>query len=398
MSSVKGTDMELKDTWEIQSNMSQYNLQRICEEIEAGNNEVGGINLKPYYQRDYKFTRKDESLLIESLLGGIPIPIIYLASDTRKVPHISNVIDGQHRLMAVYRFMNNKFKLTGLKKYGFLNDLFFRDLDISIQNKLKYQISLNLQFVHIQNNPELELEIFTRYNQGTNPLTKQEIRNVVYDFFFNKWLNKYIKETLLISNLSSQIFNIMVKRFKDKSIHQELYVFFGIFKNLDFKGYSKIEKTDIEEGINKDYYSSPEYVIEFMSYARNLNELESRILINECRCFLELFIDVLSKVYIQTGVEYPLSKEIYETVKIRNHKAQTSIMMILTSVIYWVLKEKKYDFTNKKISLLIKESIKKGMLRSRFPTTTSSTTEPSLVIETIKFIKNQIEECMQVDI
>ncbi|MBH7818011.1 DUF262 domain-containing protein, partial [Clostridioides difficile] len=86
-------DDSLIKNWEIKSNTSDYNLDRIKYEIELGNECKGGINLKPFYQREYKFTRKDESLLIESLLGGIPIPVIYLASDTSKVPHISNVID-----------------------------------------------------------------------------------------------------------------------------------------------------------------------------------------------------------------------------------------------------------------------------------------------------------------
>jgi hypothetical protein len=87
--------LELIKNWAVKSNTSDYNLDRIKYEIDLGNNDTGGINLKPFYQRDYKFTKKDESLLIESLLGGIPIPVIYLASDTSKIPHISNVIDGR---------------------------------------------------------------------------------------------------------------------------------------------------------------------------------------------------------------------------------------------------------------------------------------------------------------
>src|SRR6056297_362998 len=108
-------DVKLKE-WEVLSNTSSLNLKTVCMEIDNADKNEGGINLKPFYQREYKFTRKDESLLIESLLAGIPVPTIYLASDTSKVPHISNVIDGQHRLMAVYRFIKNKFSLTGLEK------------------------------------------------------------------------------------------------------------------------------------------------------------------------------------------------------------------------------------------------------------------------------------------
>lgn len=391
---ITGLEEQLKNIWEIQSNTSQYNLQRVCDEIDDGNKDSGGINLKPFYQREYKFTRKDESLLIESLLGGIPIPTIYLASDTTKVPHISNVIDGQHRLMAIHRFFNNKFKLTGLDKYSMLNDNLFSELDTSLQNKLKFQISLTLQFIHVQNNPELELEIFTRYNQGTNPLTKQEIRNVVYDSTFNTWLGTYITENIKKSKNKSQIFNLIKKRYSDKTIHQELYVFFGIFKNIISPKYSGAHKTNVNLGINRDYYSSPDYVIEFMNYTRNLNIEESENLINECKDFLELFIDILNKIYLETGVEYPLSKEIYDVVKRRNQKVQTSILMILTSVIHWVSTQE-LDLSNKAIVSSIKTSIKNGIQSSQFPKTTSSTTEPSLVIDTIESILNELSEIVK---
>lgn len=388
----KETDLALKNIWEISSNTTQLNLKTICNEIDLGNRNEGGINLKPFYQREYKFTRKDESLLIESLLGGIPIPIIYLASDTTKIPHVSNVIDGQHRLMAIYRFIKNKFRLTGLKKYSLLNNKLFSDLNPSIQNKLLYQISLTLQSIHVQNNPELELEIFTRYNQGTNPLTPQEIRNVVYDSNFNTWLGKYIDETLkLDKERGENIFNIIKKRYGNKSIHQELYVFFGIFKNIISKGYSKKEKNNIENGINKDYYSSTDYVAEFMAYARDCSEFESNILIKECKEYLELFIDTLDKIYLKNGIEYPLSKEIYETITKRNQKAQTSILMILTSVIYWINFDLKINLNDSKNTQILKQSIEDGFKKSQFPVTTSSTTEPTLVINTINSIKSEIK-------
>lgn len=185
MSENKITDEMLKNIWKINSNVVQYNLKTIIDEIELGNKKQGGINLKPYYQREYKFTQKQESLLIESLILGIPIPTIYLASDTSKIPNVSNVIDGQHRLMAVYRFLKNQFKLTGLNKYTILNGKTFSELDINIQNKLLYQTSMTLQFIHVQNDPELELEIFIRYNKTSNPLSEQEIKKIISDYKTN---------------------------------------------------------------------------------------------------------------------------------------------------------------------------------------------------------------------
>ena len=64
----KSLDDQLKDQLKVQSNTTSLNLQTICHEIDLGKAEKGGIKLKPFYQRDYKFTKKDESFLIESLI------------------------------------------------------------------------------------------------------------------------------------------------------------------------------------------------------------------------------------------------------------------------------------------------------------------------------------------
>lgn len=391
-------DVSLIKNWEVNSNTSDYNLDRIRYEINLGNKNSGGINLKPFYQREYKFTKKDESLLIESLLGGIPIPVIYLASDTSRIPHISNVIDGQHRLMAVYRFLNNEFALTGLKKFIQLDGLYFGQLHPTIQNKLLYQISLTLEFIHVQDDPELELEIFTRYNQGTNPLTPQEIRHVVFNSHFNDWLVSKLNEWKELKYVK-EIFNFSSTRFGDKSIHQEFYVLLGIYKNLASPNYSinytKNKKDHvIKSGINQDYYSSTSYVTEFMSYARKLDKIESQSLISECELFMNKFISFLKDAFYDTGLLYPLSKEIYQSEKTRNYKMQTSILMILTSVFYWIT-ENKIMYHNALEKNEIKSVISKGFNKSEFPTTTSSTTEPKFLVRTISTIINEIEQDLQ---
>lgn len=394
-------DVALREKWEVSSNTSSFTLQSVVDQIRNGNEKKGGINLRPFYQREYKFTRKDESLLIESLLGGIPIPVIYMASDTTKIPHVTNVIDGQHRLMAVYRYIENKFKLTGLQKYEELNGLYFRELHPTIQNKLKYQISLSFQLIHTQDDPELEIEIFTRYNQGSNPLTKQEIRHVVFDSIFNSWMIKLI-DGFEKNETTKKIFNINTKRKSDKATHQEIYVLFGIFLNLKNSNYSfsersalaekknkKINPYKIKNGINQEFFSSTLYVDEFMRYARGLGEEESRILIESCKGYIDNFVRFLKIVYIDSGVNFPLSKEIYGPVLRKNHKMQTSILMIMTTVFYKIT-ELKIPFDDDEDKNIIRNKIARGFNNSRFAEVITSTTEPSFLNETIEIIMKSI--------
>ena len=162
------------DKWKVMSTSDKKTLKTVCDEIDSALKGESGIRLDPEYQRDYKFTQKDESMLIESILMGIPLPIIYLSSDTRSVPHVANIIDGQHRLRALYRYLKNEFCLKG----------------VEFQNQLLFQSSLTFKNIHVQDNAELEMEIFKRYNIGTHPLSQQEIRHAVYRSEFNIWLNR----------------------------------------------------------------------------------------------------------------------------------------------------------------------------------------------------------------
>ena len=86
----------------------------------------GEIIPDPEWQRGYIWKSKDEELLIDSILRGIPIPKFYLTQDfdSRKKTNVHNVIDGQQRLKAIYRFLTNKSPVKIDNK-----EYYFKDLD-----------------------------------------------------------------------------------------------------------------------------------------------------------------------------------------------------------------------------------------------------------------------------
>ncbi len=362
-------------SWVVHSNTSNMNIDTICKYIDMGDKEEGGIRLKPFYQRDYKFTRKDESLLIESLLIGIPIPTIYLASDTSKVPHISNVIDGHHRLRAIHRFIKNEFALTGLNRLDNLNGKYFKNFEQEIANKLLYQVSLNLQFIHVQNNPDLEVEIFTRYNKGTNPLTSQEIRHVIYNSPFKDWVLELV-DKLQKDDKFKTVYNITDKRYSDKNIHENLFVLFSIFND------------DLDERCT----TSTKYTEKIMKMAYEMPPSEMTNLINKCDYLINSLNLFLDKAYIDDGLENPFSKSVYGVKG--HHKFQVSIMMCMVSCIKYLIESKKVklDFNDDVLMEKIKKSIKDGFINSGFHKVTSSTTKPSLLIDTSSEIKKVIDK------
>ncbi|MBO8157843.1 MAG: DUF262 domain-containing protein [Bacillaceae bacterium] len=357
--------------WEVESTPDSKTLKSVCDEIDSALKGEPGIKLDPEYQREYKFTTKDESLLIESILMGIPIPVIYLSSDTTKIPHVSNVIDGQHRLRAVYRFINGKFALKGLERYKDLNEKKFDELPVETQNKLLFQSNLSFQNIHVQNNPELEMEIFKRYNQGTNPLSKQEIRHAVFRSEFNMWFNKKVDQ-FFSDSILKDIYNISKKRYSDKTAHESIYVMLSILEN----------------GLNSEYNTSPEYAEAFMKYAAEYATQED--LIKNYGDKLEKVNEFLVKIHQELEIKYPFSKEIYG-VQSRNYKLQTPILMIISAFLHYLLnnhinlvEEDKF----KKIIETIKETLSNSYLEKPFK---GSNTRPSALLETFDEMKRNWE-------
>lgn len=303
----------------VHSNNTTLNIKTICSEIDAGKNNNGGIRLRPFYQREYKFNRKDESFLIESLLIGIPIPTIYLASDTSVFPHISNVIDGQHRLRAIHRFINNNYKLTSLERLKSLNGKNFDQLSSELKNKLFIQTSISINYIHVQDDPSLELEIFLRYNKGTNPMSKQEIRHVLFGSEFNDWVIKKV-DTMRGDSDLKDIFNISKNRYANKIVHSDVFTMFNIF----------------HYGLNKKNISSPNYVEEVMKVTKNMNNDEIKSFIEKSDFFYTNFMNFLKNLK-KSGVVYPLSKEIYDS-EYRRYHFQTSILMIVSVIFRHILK------------------------------------------------------------
>lgn len=150
----------------------------------------GDLILDPEFQRRYVWDDTKASLLIESALLEIPIPVIYLAEeDDGKLI----VIDGQQRLRSFFRFLNNEFALRRLSIFHELNGKYFKDLDKEKQTKIEDTI---LRTIEIRKNshPDIKFEIFERLNKGAVHLTDQELRNCLYRGKYNKLIKELAED------------------------------------------------------------------------------------------------------------------------------------------------------------------------------------------------------------
>jgi len=144
----------------------------------------GDLVLDPIFQRRKVWDETRSSKLVESVILEVPLPVFYFAeSQDGKL----EVIDGQQRLWAFFRFLDNEYALRGLTARPELISLKFKDLDKAAQRQIK-DYALRTVVFKKESDENLRFEIFERLNTGAVPLNNQELRNCVYHGPYNKLL------------------------------------------------------------------------------------------------------------------------------------------------------------------------------------------------------------------
>ena len=138
--------------------------------------DEGTLILADNFQRRQVWDLTKSSRLIESLLLNVPIPVCYFAElDGNSY----SVIDGQQRLTAIYRFLNNEYSLRRLKVLPDLNRKKFEDLEPIEQRSLQSR-TIRCIVILKESHPHIKYDVFERLNSGFVALNAQELRNSVY--------------------------------------------------------------------------------------------------------------------------------------------------------------------------------------------------------------------------
>jgi uncharacterized protein with ParB-like and HNH nuclease domain len=88
--------------------------QKTIEQLVALYRE-GMLKANPEYQRGVVWTLTQKKKLIDSVMRGYPLPLIYLHHIKKSVAGMQRedleIIDGQQRITALYEFSEGTFKL-----------------------------------------------------------------------------------------------------------------------------------------------------------------------------------------------------------------------------------------------------------------------------------------------
>lgn len=189
--------------------------------------------LDPEFQRDFIWPVEKQSKLIESCIMRIPLPVFYVAEapDGRII-----IVDGLQRITTFVRFTSNNFRLKGLtSSEDFapehpLEGKQFRELSLSLQERV-LDTQLIMYILDSKAPERARLDIFERVNSGV-PLTRQQMRNAIYNGPATHWLREAATDQLFNRVTRS---SLDPKKMRDREAINR-YCAFMLLSRSDYRG------------------------------------------------------------------------------------------------------------------------------------------------------------------
>jgi len=152
------------------------------------------IEIAPVYQRQFRWDNVRQSLLVESLLLGIPVPPLFMATNLTADRHAQwEVVDGLQRLLTLVNFVGDEdsreaarfkddtkpLRLMNLEKLSALNNMTFAELPEDIRTGLEDR-PVKVIVLNDKSDLQVRFDLFERLNTGGVILTDQEVRECIY--------------------------------------------------------------------------------------------------------------------------------------------------------------------------------------------------------------------------
>lgn len=206
-------------------------VSKYLTDLDCENNEI----FVPDYQRDFTWDQDRQSKFIESLILGLPVPLIFLAEN--ELGRLE-IVDGSQRIRTLAAYLNDELVISNLIKLTQLNGLKFSQLSTARQRKIN-NTALRMIVLRENTTDEVKSDIFERINRGSDPLYAMEKRKGIFkgpfnDFIYNECAQNYdFKELAPLSPLVEK-----------RQEHEELILrFFALYDA--YPAFSYTERTGI---------------------------------------------------------------------------------------------------------------------------------------------------------
>lgn len=215
----------------------------------------GDLDIHPEFQRYFRWSYKQKSRFIESLLLGIPIPSIFVF---QRHDGVWDLIDGLQRVSTILEFMGdlrdkdgNSVEGSRLSATDYLAQLegvrwskevggFDPETDAALtpeQQRLIKRAALDVKIVNRESDEQTKFDLFQRLNTGGSQLSDQEVRNsmlIMVNPEYYRWVDGLRQETSFQESIA------IADRFADQQYDQELVLRFLLLSELPEDELAKI--------------------------------------------------------------------------------------------------------------------------------------------------------------
>jgi Protein of unknown function DUF262 len=204
--------------------------------------EKGELDIHPEFQRFFRWSLRQKSRLIESLLLGIPIPQIFVA---QRADGVWDVVDGLQRLSTIFEFagilLDEKKKrlppltleattyLPGLGNRRW-EDAKHPDQSLTTAQRLLIKrAKISVSIILKESDEMAKYELFQRLNTGGSMLSDQEVRNSIL-VMMNPNLYKWIRNLSRDEHFKTCV--ALSERPIDEQYDMELVLRFVVFRRM----------------------------------------------------------------------------------------------------------------------------------------------------------------------
>ncbi|MBH1587267.1 DUF262 domain-containing protein [Stenotrophomonas maltophilia] len=270
---------------------SDWTLETIALQIRKGN-----IDLQPEFQRRAAWDDERKSRLIESFLVSIPVPSIVLAESKLSKGQFL-VIDGKQRLVSIADFMQDCFKLKGLKMRPDLNGKSYQDLLQEDRNTFDNS-TIRTTAIRKWQDESFLYTIFYRLNSGSLPLSPQELRKALIGGRLINAIEDYLSKSAPFKKIFGDQLD---RRMRDSELVLR-YVAFDLF----LPSYAGDFKNFLDEAARYFEVDSPSRDAELEASLRRLD--------TSLDVAFEVFADATFKKWLGDKYERVMNRAVFDAI------------------------------------------------------------------------------------
>ncbi|TGG92819.1 DUF262 domain-containing protein [Natronospirillum operosum] len=211
-----------------------------------------GLFFVPKYQREFIWPQNHKERFIESIILGLPVPMMFLADlDDGRL----EIVDGAQRIQTLEEFRNSDLKLKDLKILDSLKGFTYEDLPESQQRKFDTK-ALRIVVLEDATSANRRKEIFNRINTGSVKAKPSEVRRGDFESPFMQFVIRCASDAMF--RKTCPVSKSLVSRREPEELVLRFFAYSDRYKVFKHDVYKFLDKytEDLRDNFDKDKMES----------------------------------------------------------------------------------------------------------------------------------------------